>query len=137
MSSQKSTQMSIQQAASYFGVAEKTIRRRIKSGKLKAIKRGGRFFVQVVLDSDQTPVHPSVQSNRPPSIEALEQLRSENKHLRQLLAQSKTQIDQLSQLLAMQTKQNSDLVTKLPPPRVPFGTRLRPLLVHLRLAAPR
>lgn len=135
-STQMSTQLSIKQAASHFGVAEKTIRRRIEAGKLTAEKVDGRWLVEVVQDTDQTPVRPSVQSNKTPSMASIEQLRSEVKHLRQLIAGKDIQIDQLHKLLAKSTHQNDALVAKLPSPRPKLGERLRPLLVQLRLASP-
>lgn len=134
MNRQKSRQMFIKEAAVYFGVVERTIERRIKKGELNASKVNGRWVVEVVIDTDRTPPPSSVQSNQPPTIEELKQLRSEVKHLRELLARRDTQIDQLNHLLAMQTQQNTELTAKLPDPRPRLTQRLRPLLVQLRLA---
>ena len=135
--------MSIKDAAAYFGVSDKTIRRRIKSGELQAEQSDGRWSVEVVQDNErsrdraaravQTPVQPDVA----PSMGEAQQLRAENEHLRQSLARRDIQIDQLNTLLAMQTQQNDSLVAKLPNPRQTLGERLHPLLLRLRLAAPR
>ena len=72
------------------------------------------------------PVQPAVA----PSMGEAQQLRAEIEHLRQLLARRDT-------LLAMQTQQNDALIAKLPNPRPTFAQRLHPLLVQLRLTAPR
>ena len=127
------TQMSIKDAAAYFGVSDKTIRRRIKSGELQAKQSDRRWIVDVVQDNDQTPVQPDVT----PSMAEAQQLRAEIEHLRQSLARRDTQIDQLNTLLAMQTQQNESLVAKLPNPRQTLGERLHPILALLRLAPPR
>ena len=125
--------MSIKDAAAYFGVSDKTIRRRIKSRKLQAQQvDGGRWIVEVVQSNDQTPVQPNVT----PSIGEVQQLRAENEHLRQSLERRDNQIDQLNIILALQTHQNDSLVAKLPNPRPTLGERLHPILVQLRLAPP-
>ena len=144
--------MSIKDAAAYFGVSDKTIRRRIKSGDLSAKQVDGRWIVEVVQDNErsrdaqesargypnraaravQTPVQPAVA----PSMGEAQQLRAEIEHLRRSLARRDTQIDQLNTLLAMQTQQNDSLVAKLPNPRQTLGERLHPLLTLLRLAPP-
>ena len=120
--------MSIKDAAAYFGVSDKTIRRRIKAGELQAQQSEGRWIVEVV----QSNVQPDVA----PSIGETQQLRAENEHLRQSLARRDTQICQLNTILALQTHQNDSLVAKLPNPRPTLGERLHPLLVQLRLAPP-
>ena len=126
--------MSIKDAATYFGVSEKTIRRQIKSRKLQAQQvDGGRWIVEVVQDNDQTPVQPDVA----PSIGEVQQLRDENAHLRQSLARRDGQICQINTILALQVQQNVSLVAKLPNPRPTLGERLQPILTLLRLAAPR
>ena len=136
MSNTMSKKMSIKDAAVALGVVEKTIQRRIESGKLKAEKVDGKWVVEVVQDTDQTPVKTPHPAEKPPSIEELQHLRSEVKHLRELLLRSDTQIDQLHKLLAKSTNQNDALVAKLPAPRAKLGDRLRPLLAHLRLTSP-
>ena len=135
-----SKKMSIKDAAVALGVVEKTIQRRIESGKLKAEKVDGKWVVEVVIDTDQTPVKTPTTafrtSEKPPSIEELQHLRSEVKHLRESLSRKDTQIDQLHKLLAKSTNQNDALLAKLPSPRQTLGQRLRPFLVQLRLTQP-
>ena len=109
--------MSITEAAAHFDVSDKTIRRWIKSKRVDARKNGdGKWSVHVghaQPDTDRTEVQPSDHA-------LVDQLQSENAHLRD-------QVDRLTQVLAMQTQQNSVLTNQLPPPRQPILTRLKSL----------
>ena len=110
-------QMSITEAAAHFDVSDKTIRRWIKSKRVDARKNGdGKWSVLVghaQPDTNRTDVQPSDHA-------LVDQLQSENAHLRE-------QVDRLTQVLAMQTQQNSVLTNQLPPPRQPILTRLKSL----------
>lgn len=92
-------QLSIQDAQKHFQVSEKTIRRWIQSGKLKAELVDGRYDVQVDRQTDQTTDQTAL----------IDQLRSEIDHLREQLARRDEQIDHAQQLLAMQTKTTAAL----------------------------
>ena len=103
MSTQMSRQMSIKQAAAHFGVTDTTIRRRINAGK-----------------------H---QSHSPDETIKLQQ--SEINHLREILGKRDTQIKQLNHLLAMQSKQNQQLIAQLPPPRQTITAHIGKLFTKL------
>lgn len=107
--------MSIGEAAVHFGVSEKTIRRRIESGRLKAHKVNRRWVVTVASDVQDT-----VQSNvQCPTDPLVRQLQNENEHLRE-------QVDRLTQLLAVQTHQSASLTKQLQSAsRLPFLVRIR------------
>lgn len=96
MSTQMS-EMSIEQAAAHFKVSQKTIRRRITAGKLKVSRRGRRVYVHVPGQNVHSPD------------ETIKAQQSEINHLRE-------QVDKLTSLLAIQSKQNSDLIAQLPKP---------------------
>ena len=110
-------QMSITEAAAHFDVSDKTIRRWIKSKRVDARKNGdGKWSVHVghaQPDTDRTEVQPSDHA-------LVDQLQSENAHLRD-------QVDRLTQVLAMQTQQNSVLTQQLPAPKQPILDRLKSL----------
>jgi predicted site-specific integrase-resolvase len=95
--------MTIQEATHHYHVSEKTIRRWIQSGKLKADLIDGRWVVQ----SDEQDVQTVDQTA------LVDQLKSENAHLREQLARRDEQIDHLTQLLAMQTKTTAALTEQL------------------------
>ena len=101
--------MNTQQAAHHYQVSERTILRWIKSGKLKAEQEQGHWCIRL----DEQDVR---QDDR----QAMEQLQSENAHLRELLsrqdeqlARRDEQIDHLTQLLAMQSKTTAALTEQL------------------------
>ena len=101
--------MTIQAATYHFQVSEKTIRRWIKQGKLKADLVDGRYVVHLDGQTDQTNDQAAL----------IDQLRSENEHLRsQLTRRDDTieslarEIDHLTQLLAVQTKTNALLTDR-------------------------
>jgi len=124
--------MTIAEYAAHTGLADSTIRRRIKRGTLPAHQVDGRWLIHV--DDDAAPK----QSNQTPKQDEqgalVDQLQSEITHLRdQLFAKDSQlsnrddQINQLNQLLAMSTAQNSELTKQLPPPRQSFLPRLKSL----------
>ena len=98
--------MSIKQAALHFDVTDTTIRRRIKAGKLKATRSLGRITVHIECDSVSRQNAQKVHS--PDDTIQLQQ--KEINHLR-------AQVDKLTDLLALQTQQNRELIAQLPPPR--------------------
>ena len=112
--------MSIKQAAAHFGVTETTIRRRIKAGKLKATRRGKRIYVHIELD---TVSRQNAQNVHSPD-ETIKLQQSEINHLRE-------QVDKLTSLLALQSKQNSDLIAQLPKPRPAFTNQIRSFFTRL------
>lgn len=108
------------EAAAELGISIKTVRRRIKNGKLKATKFSGRWFVDI--QGDQ-PVHSNGQNNDQsvPSngqstqptdqsqlIEALKQqtedLKLENSRKHEQLERHDQQIQELHQIIAMHQK---------------------------------
>lgn len=107
--------MNTQQAARHFNVSERTILRRIKAGKLKAEQVQGRWVIRL---DGQNVRHDEQTSRHDEHERVIEQLKSENTHLRELLlrhdepfARRDEQIESLmqqlshmQQLLAMQTK---------------------------------
>ena len=140
MATQTSTHMTIKEAAAHHGVSDKTIRRWIKIGRLNAEQINGRWHVQ--LDTQQDSVQDTDPPNDPPDVQTSEpnsalvdQMQSEITHLRDQLQGRDTQIDHLTQLLAMQTNQNTLLVEQLnppPPPRTSLYTRFTELIAKLK-----
>ena len=112
--------MSIKQAAAHFGVTETTIRRRIKAGKLKATRKGKRIYVHIELDTVSIQNDQNVHSPD----ETIKLQQSEINHLRE-------QVDKLTSLLALQSKQNSDLIAQLPKPRPAFTSKIGSLFTRL------
>ena len=121
-------QLTIQDAAQHFNVSERTIRRHIKQGTLKADLIDGRY--QVCVDSDMTPDKPEVnalscQLERADFeiqhlTELVEEKTNQILYLRDMLTEKDEQltrrdeqIDHLTQLLAMQTKTTVALTEQL------------------------
>ena len=156
MDTQTSTHMThtVKQAAAHYNVSDKTIRRWIKQGRVNAEQVEGRWQVHVARDDDLPEVQDNVQNdqdNDPPdengtgkSEEAgtsmvIDQMQSEITHLRDQLQGRDTQIDHLTQLLAMQTNQNTLLVEQLDPPPLPrtsLYTRFTELIAKLKNGTP-
>jgi len=97
-------QMSISDYAKWRSVSESTVRRWIKSGKVSAQQAKGRWLVNVPMQADRQ----SEQANQ--SSPLVVHLQSENEYLRK-------QVDHLTQVVAMQTQQQGDLVKRLESPR--------------------
>ena len=117
--------MTIQAATRHFQVSEKTIRRWIKQGKLKADLVDGRYVVH--LDGQ------TAQTNDQTSL--IDQLRSENEQLRGQLTRRDGQIDaltqqndHLTQVVAMSQKNAAQLTEQLDTSRqmLEDGLRHRP-----------
>ena len=106
--------MSIKQAAAYYQVSDRTIHRWIKTRKLKSKRVGKRVYVTV---SGQNVSNVS-------NTDTVDTMQSEIDHLRQ-------QVEKLTQLLAMQTKQNHQLIAQLPPPHPSFTQQIRSLFARL------
>ena len=121
-------QMPLEEAAQYLNVSERTLRRRIQSGKITANKIKGKWIVDINLDDNtektatrQQDADLSGQNGTNADLaELVSQLKSENEHLRgtnqQLLSsmdeartRSDTIIMQLTTQLEGQTKQIEDL----------------------------
>ena len=109
MNNQTPSQMTIKDYSEYTGLADSTIRRKIKAGLLQAYQVDGRWLVDV--DDNAAPKQSSQTTKQTPSHDdpapLVAQLQSENQHLRD-------QVDKLTQVLAMQTQQNSELTKQLP-----------------------
>jgi hypothetical protein len=75
--------LSIKDAAGYFNVSERTIRRRIKTGQLNAELVDGRYMVRICVDSDVTTDAPFVTTIQTGvNIDGqLQQADSERRHL--------------------------------------------------------
>ena len=95
--------MNTQQAAHHYQVSERTILRWIKSGKLKAEPVQGHWCIRL----DGQDIRHDGQDL------LIQQLQSENAHLREQLTRRDEQIDHLTQLLAMQTKTTVALTEQL------------------------
>ena len=86
--------MTIQEATHHYRVSEKTIRRWIQSGKLKADLIDGRWVVQEDRQHDQTSDQTVL----------IDQLRSEISHLRDQLVRRDEQLSHAHQLVAISQK---------------------------------
>ena len=98
-------QMTISDYAKWRSISESTVRRWIKAGKVSAQQKGGRWLVNVTMQADRQ----SEQVEQSPAL--VVQLQSENEHLRR-------QVDHLTQVVAMQTQQQGDLVKRLESPQM-------------------
>ena len=130
MDTQMSAHMPIKEASEHYGVSDKTIRRRIKQGRIKAEQINGRWRVELEQDTDQTVDQTGVQ--HPDNPDLINQMKSEISHLREQLDKRETHIDHLSQILAMQTQQNTQLIEQLNEPRPSVYDRITGLMARLR-----
>ena len=108
--------MTIAEYAAHTGLADSTIRRRIKRGTLPALQVDGRWLIDV---NDRKPKQTIKRVNNECDSESskhddqsalVNQLQSENAHLRE-------QVDRLTHVVAMQTQQHGELTKQLPAPR--------------------
>ena len=115
--------LSTQQAAKYFNVHERTIRRWIKSGKLPAELIEGRWFVQIAdenvqgngqLRSESPQGGPVMGNARNKGQDAesrdrlYEHLSSEIRTLREQLTEKDNQINHIQQIVAMSQKKRNE-----------------------------
>ena len=132
MDTRQDTQYTIAEYAARHGISANTVRRRIKAGTLNAEKVDGKYLIH---DADGAS---NQESNRPVNridqSPLVDQLQSEIAHLRDQLSTKDSQlsnrdnqINQLNQLLAMTSAQNSELTKQLPPPRQGVLTKLKAL----------
>ncbi len=117
MTKQTPKRMTIAEYAAHTGLADSTIRRRIKRGTLEAHQVDGRWFIDV---NGREPTQTPEQDDQSPLVD---QLQSENAHLRE-------QVDRLTHVVAMQTQSHAELTKQLPAPR-------QSLLCHLSSAVSR
>lgn len=142
MATGENTHLTIAEYAARHGISATTVRRRIKDGVLRAELKDGRYLIAANQNG-----YPTEYPNGDPTEGALvDQMHAEITHLRaqvsrkdDQLSSKDTQIDQLNQLLAMTTRQNSALTNQLPAteriakavedpaPKQPILTRLRSL----------
>ncbi len=144
--------LSVQEAAAHYGVTEKTIRRRIKAGSLRAIKHGiaegseWRVYPEGSLDSDQgtqtthegthteqEPYTPLSPQPKPPqqsaellrALEVVERLTQRNEQLAGQLGftQAKLQEAERTVALLMAPKDEPEQPAQ-PEPRRPWWRRL-------------
>ena len=129
MNSQPNSHLTIADYAARHGISESTIRRRIKAGLLDAELRSGRYMIHDDEADDGLPSQDEhVDQPDEKAVDRLiAQMQSEIDNLRDQLSNRDTQIDQLNQLLAMTTQQNSTLTQQLPAPKQPILTRLKSL----------
>lgn len=124
--SQTNSHVTIADYAARHGISESTIRRRIKAGLLDAELRGGRYMIADDV-ADDGLTSQDEQPDRGADERLVDQMQSEIDNLRGQLSNRDTQIDQLNQILAMTTAQNSTLTQQLPAPRKPILDRLKSL----------
>ena len=132
MTDQTPKRMTIAEYAAHTGLADSTIRRRIKRGALEAHQVDGRWIID---GNDRTPKQTPSQtpSDAQPASERIAsevedplvaQLQSENAHLRE-------QVDRLTHVVAMQTQSHAELTKQLPPPRSSLFHHLRSAVSRL------
>ena len=112
------TKLTVNQAAHQLNLSSKSVKRWLKRGKLNGEKVDGKWYVQ----ADSTFEHylnPNVQMD---TQLALEQLKDETRHLRELLASRDSQIEsmnqhieRLSQLLAVSHRSLQQVTDQSPP----------------------
>ena len=106
--------MTIAEYAAHTGLADSTIRRRIKRGVLEAHQVDGRWLIDA---NDRKPKQTLEHDDQSALVNHLQ---SENAHLRE-------QVDRLTQVVAMQTQSHAELTKQLPSPRQSFLPRLKSL----------
>ena len=118
MTKQTPKRMTIAEYAAHTGLADSTIRRRIKRGALPAHQVDGRWLIDVNdRKPEQTPTHDDQSA-------LVNHLQSENSHLRE-------QVDRLTHVVAMQTQSHAELTKQLPAPRQSLFVQLRSAVSRL------
>ena len=112
--------MTVESYARKHGINLETVRHYIHLGKLKARRVGHQYEIDPydTNDNNNDNIHDNIQqilSEKDPQIKQLSQ-----------------QNERLTQLLAIQTRQNSQLLAQLPPPRPSLTERIGKLLTKLR-----
>ena len=123
--------MTVETYAKQHGLNPETVRRYIRQGKIPARRVGRRYEIDIqhtndnkddtIYDNIQPNVH-QLMSEKDAQIEQLA------KHNHQLSVQN----ERLTQLLAMQTQQNHQLLAQLPAPRQTIAARIGKLVTKLR-----
>ena len=141
MDTHPDTQFTISEYAARHGISANTVRRRIKAGTLAAVKANGKYLIHATDgEGNQESNYPVNQIEQSPLVD---QLQSEIAHLRDQLSTKDSQlsnrdnqINQLNQLLAMTSAQNSELTKQLPAPRQSLLCQLRSVISRLTVRAP-
>ena len=97
--------MTVETYAHKHRLSPETVRRYIRLGKLKAHRIGRRYEIDThdTYDNKHDTIHDNIQHLIAEKDEPIKQLSQQN--------------ERLTQLLAMQSKQNQQLIAQLPPPR--------------------
>ena len=98
LSRHMSSQLSVNQAATYFDISHRTVHRWIQSGKVKAEKIDGQWLIEVENLENQTSDNLSNQSH-----DTVMSLTRQNEQLIKQLESKDQQIDKLQQALDQQT----------------------------------
>lgn len=123
MNTQINGHLTIKDYANRHGLSESTIRRRIKAGVLSAERVDGKWYIEEEqansqMDSQTEQVNSQSEQGESSQSALIDHLTTEVEYLRD-------QLDKQTQLLAIATKHNDDLVKQLPPPRVSVFDRLK------------
>jgi len=105
--------LTVETYAEKKGLSPETVRRYIRLGKLKARRVGRRYEIDTY-DNKHDTIHDNIQQLMTEKDERIKQLSQQN--------------ERLTQLLAMQTQQNQQLIAQLPPPRPTFTERITKLV---------
>ena len=107
--------MTVEQYAQTHSLSPETVRRYIRLGKLKAHRIGRRYEIDTSHTYDT--IHDNIQQLLSEKDERIKQLSQQN--------------ERLTQLLAMQTQQNHQLIAQLPVPRPSLTERITKLFAKL------
>jgi len=94
--------MTVEQYAQEHSLSPETVRRYIRLGKLKAHRVGRRYEIETY-----DTIHDTIHDN------ILQLLNEKDERIKQLTQQN----ERLTHLIAMQTRQNTQLLSQLPAPR--------------------
>ena len=108
--------MTVDQYAQKHSLNPETVRRYIRWGKIKAHRVGRRYEIDTY-DNKHDIIDDNVQQLLSEKDERIKQLSQQN--------------ERLTHLLAMQTKQNHQLIAQLPPPRPTLTERITKLFAKL------
>jgi DNA anti-recombination protein RmuC len=104
--------LTVQEAEKVLSLSERSIRRRIDSGKLESKKQGGRRIVRVDVESEESATASDTRQVSDSDIESelVQQLRAENEYLRQELSQARERSDTIILQLTRQVEQSQRLL---------------------------